>query len=87
MNALRFDNVATTSRPGPLMSDADAEDLIADRQPFTTGKAAYRGGVRASTSPPKERYAVSNDTVVKLIQPGILTGRLTEVLRDGARAL
>jgi len=30
---------------------------------------------------------VSNDTVVKLIQPGILTDRLTEVLRDGARAL
>jgi hypothetical protein len=27
---------------------------------------------------------VSNDTVVKLIQPGILTDRLTEVLRDGA---
>src|SRR5271166_1855763 len=51
------------------------------------GKAAYRGGVRASTSPPKERYAVSNDNVVELIQPGILTDRLTEVLRDGARAL
>jgi putative transposase len=30
---------------------------------------------------------VSNDIVVKLIQPGILTDRLTEVLRDGARAL
>jgi hypothetical protein len=30
---------------------------------------------------------VSNDNVVKLIQPGILTDRLTEVLRDGARAL
>ena len=30
---------------------------------------------------------MSNDTVVKLIQPGILTDRLTEVLRDGARAL
>ena len=28
-----------------------------------------------------------NDNVVKLIQPGILTDRLTEVLRDGARAL
>ena len=28
-----------------------------------------------------------NDSVVKLIQPGILTDRLTEVLRDGARAL
>jgi Transposase, Mutator family len=30
---------------------------------------------------------VSDDNVVKLIQPGILTDRLTEVLRDGARAL
>jgi putative transposase len=30
---------------------------------------------------------VSNDTVVKLIQPGILTDRLTEVLRNRARAL
>ncbi len=28
-----------------------------------------------------------NDNVVKLVQPGILTDRLTEVLRDGARAL
>ena len=28
-----------------------------------------------------------NDNVVELIQPGILTDRLTEVLRDGARAL
>ena len=27
---------------------------------------------------------MSNDNVVKLIQPGILTDRLTEVLRDGA---
>ena len=30
---------------------------------------------------------MSDDNVVKLIQPGILTDRLTEVLRDGARAL
>ena len=30
---------------------------------------------------------MSNDNVIKLIQPGILTDRLTEVLRDGARAL
>ena len=30
---------------------------------------------------------MSNDNVVKLVQPGILTDRLTEVLRDGARAL
>ena len=28
-----------------------------------------------------------NDNVVKLIQPGILADRLTEVRRDGARAL
>jgi putative transposase len=30
---------------------------------------------------------VFNDNVVELIQPGVLTDRLTEVLRDGARAL
>ena len=30
---------------------------------------------------------MSNDNVVKLIQPGVLTDRLSEVLRDGARAL
>jgi putative transposase len=30
---------------------------------------------------------VFNGNVVKLIRPGILTDRLTEVLRDGARAL
>jgi putative transposase len=30
---------------------------------------------------------VSDDNVIKLTQPGILTDRLTEVLRDGARAL
>jgi putative transposase len=30
---------------------------------------------------------VSNDNVVKPIQPGVLTDRLSEVLRDGARAL
>ena len=29
----------------------------------------------------------NDDNVVKLIQPGILTDRLTEVLRDGARVL
>jgi transposase-like protein len=39
------------------------------------------------TSPPKERYAVSNDNVVKLIQPGSFEDQLTEVLRNGARAL
>src|SRR3954470_681270 len=50
-------------------------------------KAAYRGGVRASTSPAKERYAVSDATVVKLLQPGSFADPLTEVLRNGARAL
>ena len=30
---------------------------------------------------------MSDDNVVKLIQPGTLTDRLTEVLRDGARVL
>jgi transposase-like protein len=39
------------------------------------------------TSPPKERYAVSNDNVVRLIQPGAFEDRLTEILRGGARAL
>src|ERR1700741_2638961 len=41
----------------------------------------------ASTSPPKERYAVSNDNVVKLIQPGAFDDQLTEILRQGARSL
>jgi hypothetical protein len=39
------------------------------------------------TSPPKERYAVSNDNVVQLIQPGTFQDQLTEVLRHGARDL
>src|SRR5262245_35351555 len=39
------------------------------------------------TSPPKERYAVSNDNVVQLIQPGAFQDQLTEVLRRGARDL
>jgi putative transposase len=43
--------------------------------------------VLASTSPPKERYAVPKDTVVRLIQPGAFDDQLTEVLRNGARAL
>jgi transposase-like protein len=30
---------------------------------------------------------VSNDTVIKLIQPGTFTDQLTEILRNGARAL
>src|SRR3984893_14429057 len=50
-------------------------------------KAAYRGGVRASTSPAKERSAVSDANVVKLLQPGSFADPLTEVLRNGARAL
>jgi putative transposase len=41
----------------------------------------------ASTSPLKERYAVTDDNVVKLIQPGSFEDPLTEVLRNGARAL
>ncbi|MGY3108066.1 hypothetical protein ACVWW7_004693 [Bradyrhizobium sp. LM6.9] len=45
------------------------------------------GVLDASTSPPKERYAVSNNNVIHLIQPGIFDDQLTEVLRNGARAL
>jgi transposase-like protein len=41
----------------------------------------------ASTSPPKERYAVSKDNIIKLIQPGNVDDQLTEILRNGARAL
>jgi putative transposase len=45
------------------------------------------GVLDASTSPPKERYAVSNDNVFKLIQPGCFDDQLTEILRRGARTL
>jgi transposase-like protein len=45
------------------------------------------GVFEASTSPPKERYAVPNDNVIKLIQPGAFDDQFTEVLRNGARAL
>jgi transposase-like protein len=45
------------------------------------------GVLEASTSPPKERYAVSNDNVSKLIQPGAFDDQLTEILRQGARTL
>jgi transposase-like protein len=45
------------------------------------------GVFEASTSPPKEGYAVPNDTVIKLIQPGTFNDQLTDVLRNGARAL
>ena len=45
------------------------------------------GVLGASTSPLKERYAVSNDSVTKLIQPGTFDDQLTDVLRNGAHAL
>jgi transposase-like protein len=45
------------------------------------------GVLDASTSPLQERYAVSNDSVTKLIQPGTFDDQLTDVLRNGARAL
>jgi putative transposase len=45
------------------------------------------GLLKDLTSPPKERYAVSNDNVVRLIQPGTFQDQLTEVLRRGARDL
>ena len=45
------------------------------------------GVLDASTSPPKERYAVSRDNIIKLIQPGNVDDQLTEILRNGARAL
>ncbi len=45
------------------------------------------GVLDASTSPPKERYAASNDNVIHLIQPGSFDDQLTEALRNGARAL
>src|SRR3981081_1854061 len=52
-----------------------------------SGRRHIVGVLDASTSPPKERYAVSNDNVIQLIQPGIFDDQLTEVLRNGARAL
>jgi putative transposase len=45
------------------------------------------GVLEASTSPLKERYSVSNDSVTKLIQPGTFDDQLTDVLRNGAHAL
>jgi putative transposase len=45
------------------------------------------GVLYASTSPLKERYAVSKDNIIKLIQPGNVDDQLTEILRNGARAL
>ena len=35
----------------------------------------------------EERYAVSKYNIIKLIQPGNADEQLTEILRDGARAL
>jgi putative transposase len=45
------------------------------------------GVLDASTSPPKERYAVSKDNIIQLIQPTNVEDQLTEILRTGARAL
>src|SRR5215213_1895249 len=45
------------------------------------------GVLDASTSPPKERYAVSKDNIIQLIQPTNVDDQLTEILRSGARAL
>jgi len=39
------------------------------------------------TSPPKERYAVFQINVTKLIQPGTYSDPLSDILRDGARTL
>src|SRR6202048_1357922 len=52
-----------------------------------SGRRHIVGVLDASTSPPKERYAVPKDNVIKLIQPGVFDDQLTEVLRNGARAL
>lgn len=35
------------------------------------------GVLDTSTSPPKERYAVSKDNITKLIQPGNVDDKLT----------
>src|ERR1700704_3351664 len=45
------------------------------------------GVLDASISPPKEGYAGPKDNVIKLIQPGFFDDQLTEILRNGARAL
>ena len=41
----------------------------------------------ASISPPKERYASPHDNVVRLKQPEAFDDPLTDILRNGARAL
>jgi putative transposase len=45
------------------------------------------GVLDASTSPPKERYAVSKDNNIKLILPGNVEDQFSEILRNGARSL
>ena len=45
------------------------------------------GVLDASISPPKERYAVPYDNVVRLKQPEAFDDPLTDILRNGARAL
>lgn len=51
------------------------------------GKTAYHGGADASISPPKERYGLPNDNVVRPKQPEAFDDPLTDILRNGARAL
>src|SRR5260370_15583370 len=51
------------------------------------GRRHIVGVLDASTSQPKERYAVSNDNIIKLIQPANVDDQLTEILRTGARVL
>jgi len=41
------------------------------------------GVLDAATSPPKKRYAVSKENIIKLIQPGNVEDQLTEMLRNG----
>src|ERR1700739_633418 len=85
--ATKIDAEPTSNKPLPL-TDPEGPELWPK-----VGEGVNRGRrhiVEVFEPPllqPKERYAVSNDNVVKLIQPGILTDRLSEVLRDGARAL
>jgi hypothetical protein len=86
-------NEAPRGRPRvdiPVAFQATGHPLLAGEQKLVTagiGKADIVGVLDASTSPPKERYAVSNDNVIKLIQPEFFDDQLTEILRNGARAL
>jgi hypothetical protein len=45
------------------------------------------GGVQAPTSPPKERYAVSQDNVIKLAQPGEFCVGALDLVQAAARGL